>query len=413
MTALPGSFTYHAVDRVSGSAVRGSLQAASESAVIAKLHAQGLVPLDIQPVPTSGLSREIEIFGRHRRVRLKPLALFARQLSNLINAGLPLMRALTVLVEQTDDPAIRTALTAVQADLESGRSFSAALTRQPKAFPPLMISLIRVGEAGGFLGASLTMVADTYRADAELQDKLKSASTYPLIVLVIAVIAMVGMITFIVPIFESMFTSLGGELPLPTKLLVLTSRNMAWIAPVVTVVAIAGWAWWVRNRHTEAVRKVVGPLALRVPIFGKLTTKVAVARFSRNLSLMLEAGVPLIQALDTVGETSNNWAIEKAILDVQASVREGRSFARPLAKSGVFPTLVSQMVAVGEESGTLAEMLGSVADMYDAEVKASTDQLASVLEPILIVTVGIMIGSMVLALYMPIFGIYTQLSNQP
>jgi type IV pilus assembly protein PilC len=345
-------------------------------------------------------------------VKLKALALFARQLSNLINSGLPLMRALAVLVDQTDSAPLRLALASVQNDLESGIAFSAALAKQPKAFPPLMVSLVRVGEAGGFLGDSLKMVADTYQADAELQDKLKAASTYPLVVMVIAILAMIGMITFIVPIFESMFASIGGELPLPTKLLVLTSRNMIWILPLVTLIVVGGWIWWARNRHAEPVRKVTGRLALRLPIFGKLVTKVAVSRFSRNLSMMLKAGVPLLQALDTVGQTSDNWVIEQAIADVQASVRDGRSFARPLAKSGVFPTLVSQMVAVGEESGTLPEMLASISDMYDAEAKTATEQMASVLEPILIVTVGIMIGSMVLALYLPIFGIYSQLAGQ-
>ena len=412
MTTVSESFSYRAVDRGTGATVRGTLEAPSEAAVVAKLRAQGLVPLGIEPVSAAGLDREITFFSRHRRVKLKALALFARQLSNLINSGLPLMRALAVLVDQTDSAPLRLALASVQNDLESGIAFSAALAKQPKAFPPLMVSLVRVGEAGGFLGDSLKMVADTYQADAELQDKLKAASTYPLVVMVIAILAMIGMITFIVPIFESMFASIGGELPLPTKLLVLTSRNMIWILPLVTLIVVGGWIWWARNRHAEPVRKVTGRLALRLPIFGKLVTKVAESRFSRNLSMMLKAGVPLLQALDTVGQTSDNWVIEQAIADVQASVRDGRSFARPLAKSGVFPTLVSQMVAVGEESGTLPEMLASISDMYDAEAKTATEQMASVLEPILIVTVGIMIGSMVLALYLPIFGIYSQLAGQ-
>lgn len=412
MTTTAGSFNYRAVDPSSGAAVRGSFEAQSEAAVVSKLHAQGLVPLVITPVGTGTLNREITIFGRHRRVKLKQLALFARQLSNLINASLPLMRALVVLVDQTDDAAMRTALTGVQSDLESGVAFSAALAKQPDAFPLLMVNLVRVGETGGFLGDSLKMIAQTYQSEAELQEKLKAASTYPMVVMVIAVLAMIGMITFIVPVFESMFASLGGELPLPTQLLVVTSHNMVWIAPVLVVLAIAAGAWWARNRNSEAVRKVLGPFILRMPVFGKLATKVAVSRFARNLSMMLNAGVPLIQALDTVGETANNWAIEQAISEVQDSIRDGRSFAAPLARAGVFPAMVSQMVAVGEESGTLPEMLSSISDMYDDEVKMATDQLASVLEPILIVAVGIMIGSMVLALYLPIFGIYSQLSAQ-
>lgn len=411
MAAQPESFSYQAVDRGSGAVVRGTLEALNESAVVAKLHAQGMVPLEVRLVSTTGKPWAIQIFARHRRVTVKALALFARQLSNLVNAGLPLMRALAVLIDQTDDTTLKAALAAVQTDVESGLAFSVALAKQPKAFPPLMVSLVRVGEAGGFLGDSLKMVADTYQADAELQDKLKSAATYPLVVLAIAVLAVIGMITFIVPIFESMFASMGRELPLPTRLLVLTSRNMAWIGPLLAVAVIGLWIWWTRNRHTEAVRKVVGPNVLRMPVFGNLATKMAVSRFARNLSMMLKAGVPLLQALDSVAQTSNNWAIEKAISDVQTSVREGRSFARPLASSGVFPPLVAQMVAVGEESGTLPEMLTSISDIYNAEVKTATEQLASVLEPILIVLVGIMIGSMVLTLYLPIFGMYSQMAG--
>ncbi len=411
MAAQLVSFHYQAADRSSGAVVRGTLEALNDSAVVAKLHAQGLIPLDVRPASAAGGRWSIRIPSRRRRVTIKALALFARQLSNLVNAGLPLMRALAVLIDQTDDTTLRTALTAVQAEVESGLAFSAALERQPGVFPPLMVSLVRVGETGGFLGESLKMVAETYQTDAELRDKLKAASTYPLVVLAIAVLAMIGMLTFIVPIFESMFASLGGELPLPTRLLVMTSRNMIWIGPLSALVLIGAWIWWSKNRHTEAVRRITGPSVLRMPVFGKLATKMAVSRFARNLSMMLKAGVPLLQGLDTVARTSNNWAVEKAVADVQISVRDGRSFARPLAKSGVFPPLVTQMVAVGEESGTLSEMLGSISDIYNGEVKAATDQLASVLEPILIVLVGIMIGSMVVTLYLPIFGMYSQMAG--
>jgi type IV pilus assembly protein PilC len=411
MAEEPVSFTYRAADRRSGTVVRGVLEAPTETAVVAKLHAQGLVPLEIRPASTSGKPGSIRLFNRKRQVKVKALALFSRQLSNLVNAGLPLMRALSVLIQQTDDVTLRSALAAVQGDVESGIAFSAALARQPRAFPPLMISLVRVGEAGGFLGESLTMIAETYQADADLRDKLKAAATYPLVVLAIAVLAMIGMVTFIVPIFETMFASLGGELPLPTRILVLTSRNMIWIGPLLIVAVVAAWVWWRRYRHTDAVRRVVGANLLRMPVIGPLATKMAVSRFARNLSMMLKAGVPLLQGLNTVAQTSNNWAIERAISDVRASVREGRSFARPLADSGVFPPMVPQMVGVGEESGTLGEMLASISDIYNGEVKAATEQLASVLEPILIVLVGIMIGSMVLALYLPIFGMYSAMSG--
>jgi type IV pilus assembly protein PilC len=409
--ALLKEFAYRAVDPRGGAVSKGTLEAASSGAVLSKLRAQGLLPLEVQPVALTGMNREIKLGGGERRVKLKPLSMFANQLAAMINAGLPLMRAINIAVEQTEDSGLRDALTSVQADLEGGLSLSGAFAKHPTVFPPLMISLVKVGETGGFLGQSLELVATTYKADAELQDKLKSASTYPAVVLVIAVLAVIGMVTFIVPIFEKMFQSLGGQLPLPTQILVTISHNMVWILPLLIVAGAAGVFWWRKNRDTVAFRQVVDPVKLKMPIFGKLNTKVAVARFTRNLAMMLSAGVPLLYALDTVGKAANNYAIEQAVDDVQKSVRDGRSFAAPLAKAEVFPPIVAQMVSVGEESGTLPDMLGSIAELYDSEAKTATEQLASTLEPILIVLIGVLIGGMVLTLYMPIFSIYSQLNQ--
>ncbi|MCW5951811.1 MAG: type II secretion system F family protein, partial [Propionibacteriaceae bacterium] len=299
--ALLVEFAYRAVDAKSGGVVKGVLEGTGQPAVVAKLRAQGLMPIDVTPVSKTGLNQEIKLFpDSERRVRLKPLAVFSRQLSGLINAGLPLMRAISVLIEQTQDAGLRAALTLVQADVEAGLSFSAALGKYPHAFPPLMVSLVRVGETGGFLGDSLALIAKTYQSDAELRDKLRAASTYPMVVLVIALVAVVGMVTFIVPVFEGMFASLGGELPLPTQILVNISHNMIWILPLTVVLGVCGWFWWMKNKNTVAVRRVIDPLKLKLPLFGPLITKLAVARFARNLSMMLTAGVPLIQALSSV-----------------------------------------------------------------------------------------------------------------
>ncbi len=410
--ALLVEFAYRAVDSKGGGVVRGTVEATGQAAVVAKLRAQGLMPLDVAPVSKTGLNQEIKLFkDSDRRVKLKPLAVFSRQLAGLINAGLPLMRAIAVLIDQTDDPGLRSALTSVQSDVESGLSFSAALAKYPNAFPPLMVTLVRVGETGGFLGDSLALMAKSYQSDAELRDKLKAASTYPLVVLVIAVVAVIGMVTFIVPIFEEMFASLGGELPAPTQFLVTLSRNMIWILPLTVALGVGGWFWWMNNRNTIAVRRVIDPLKLKMPLFGPLMTKLAVARFTRNLSMMLSAGVPLLQALANVGQAANNWAVEEAVRAVQKSVSDGKSFAMPLAKAGVFPPMVAQMVSVGEESGTLPEMLGTVAELYDQEAKTATEQFASTIEPIMIVLIGILIGGMVLALYMPMFSIYGELNG--
>ena len=411
--ALLVEFAYRAVDAKSGGVVKGVLEGTGQPAVVAKLRAQGLLPIDVTPVSKTGLNQEIKLFpDSERRVKLKPLAVFARQLSGLINAGLPLMRAISVLIEQTQDAGLRASLTLVQADVEAGLSFSAALGKYPHAFPPLMVSLVRVGETGGFMGDSLALIAKTYQSDAELRDKLRAASTYPMVVLIIALVAVVGMVTFIVPVFEGMFASLGGELPLPTQILVNISHNMIWILPLLIVLSVAGWFWWMKNKNTVAVRRVIDPLKLKLPLFGPLITKLAVARFARNLSMMLTAGVPLIQALSSVSQAANNWAVEQAIADVQQSVRDGKSFAVPLAKAGIFPPMVAQMVSVGEESGTLPDMLGTVADLYEAEAKTATEQFASTIEPILIVLIGVLIGGMVLTLYLPMFSIYGELNNQ-
>lgn len=410
--AVLQEFVYRAVDPRSGSVVKGTVEAPSETAVTSKLKAQGLTPLEVALKSKTGIYRDVKLPGVSKQVGPKSLAIFARQMAGLLNAGLPLMRALNILIEQTEDKKLQPALVSVAADVESGTSFSGALSRHPEVFPPLLLSIVKVGETGGFLGQALTSIGENYKREAELQNKIKSATTYPVIVLIIAVIGVVAMVTFVVPVFEQMFANLGGQLPIPTQILVSLSRNMWWVIPVVAVIIIAIWVWWSRNKNTEQMRRIVDPIKLKLPIFGKLATKIAVSRFSRNLSMMLEAGVPIIQALAIVGQASNNWKIEQAVREVQESIRQGRSFAGPLAKAEVFPSMVPQMVSVGEESGTLSEMLSSIADFYEDEVETATSQLSATIEPLLIVILGIVIGGMVISLYLPIFTIYQDLGNQ-
>ena len=405
-------YSYRAVDPRGGSIVKGTIEAASEAAVAGKLRVQGLTPVSVAALSRSGIHREIKIPGLTRHVSAKNLAIFAKQMAGLINAGLPLMRTLSILIEQTDDKKLQPALVAAQADVEAGSSFSSALARHPDIFPPLMLSIVRVGETGGFLGAALGSIAENYRKEAELQNKIRAATTYPTIVLIVAILGVLAMVTFIVPIFENMFAGLGSQLPLPTQILVAISGNMWWILPLLVLSVVIAWIWWMRNRHTERVRKVVDPIKLKMPVFGKLNTKMAVARFSRNLSMMLDAGVPIIQALGIVGQASNNYKIEQAVTDVQDSIRQGKSFAAPLARADVFPPMVSQMVSVGEESGTLVDMLASIADFYEDEVETATSQLSATIEPVLIVGLGVLIGAMVISLYLPIFTLYGELGQQ-
>jgi type II secretory pathway component PulF len=409
--ALLQEYAYRAVDGTGGAIVKGTLEAVSENAVVSKLRVQGLTPVSVMAVSKTGLNRDVAIPGFRKRVSVSELAVMAKQMAGLMNAGLPLMRTLSILIEQTEGKQLQSALVAVHADVESGASLSIAMGRHPDVFPPLMVSLIRVGETGGFLGQTLTSIAETYGNESELQGKIRTATTYPMVVLVIAILGVLVMVTFIVPIFEKMFTGIGSSLPAPTQILVTLSHNMVWILPLLVVLALAGWVWWTRNRRTDRVRRFVDPLKLKMPVFGPLVTKISVARFTRNLSMMLQAGVPLVQALSIVGQASNNIVIEQAVHDIQESIRQGRSFAAPLAKAAVFPSMVAQMVAVGEESGTLAEMLASIADVYENEVQTATDQLTATIEPVLIVGIGILIGGMVVSLYLPIFSLYGELSQ--
>lgn len=402
-------YVYRASDATGGKLVKGTIEAASEAAVATKLRAQGLIPLQISPVSKTGLNQEIKIPGFEKRVKVASLAVFSKQMAGLVDAGLPLLRVLTILSEQTEDKVLQPALVTVQGEVARGASLSAAMSAHPEIFPPLMISMIKVGETGGFLADAMKSIARTYASEADLQNKIKSATTYPIVVLVIAILGVIAMVTFVVPVFKGMFEGLGSALPIPTQIIVTISENMVWMLPLMIVLFAVFWAWWSRNKNTEKVRRVVDPFKLRMPVFGTLATKIAVARFARSLSMMLNAGVPLIQALSIVGEASNNYAIEQAIKQVQESVRQGRTFAAPLAKAEVFPTMVAQMVSVGEESGSLPEMLASIADFYEGEVETATSQLTATIEPVLIVGIGIIIGGMVISLYLPIFTIYGEL----
>lgn len=405
-------FHYEAVSLKGGGAIKGTMEAQTTTAVAHKLRLQGLVPLTVIPVAKTGLNMEIRIPGLERGVKPKALAVFARQLSTLLDAGLPLLRALAVVAEQTEDAKLKQTLTLVHADVEGGASFSAALSRHPRIFPPLMVNMVRVSEMGGFLGRSMKTIAETFAAEVELRQKVRSAMTYPFVVAGVAGVAVVVMMTFVVPVFEHMFDQMGASLPLPTRLLVAISHSMVWLLPLLIVLGIAGGIWWARHRFDEGVRRRVDPLKLRLPVFGSLTQKIAISRFTRNLSMMLSAGVPMLQALAVVGQAANNTVVEAAVDDIRESMRRGQSFAAPLGNHPIFPGMVAQMVAVGEESGALASMLDAIGDFYDAEVETAAEQLSASIEPLMILFLGVVIGGMVIALYLPMFSLYSHLNQQ-
>ena len=392
----------------SGKVVKGKVDAATESNAALRLRAMGVSPTSISEAKDgTGLNMEISFLSKG--VGLKDLAIMSRQMATMIAAGLSLLKTLTILASQTENKKLAATLAEVRSDIESGVSLSESFAKHPRIFPRLMIYLVRAGETGGFLDGALESIASNFESDVKLRATIKSALTYPVAVLIMAFVAVIAMLIFIVPVFQAMFTSLGGQLPIPTQILVTLSQNMIWIAPLLAVIIIGSSLWWRFNKDKDSVRAVFDPLRLRIPVFGGLFAKVAVARFTRNFAAMIGAGVPILQALSIVGETSGNWVIENALKKVQDSVRTGNSIAGPLAEQPIFPAMVVQMIAVGEDSGALETMLTKIADFYDEEVTATAEALTSLIEPLMIAVIGSIIGGMIVALYMPIFTIFNQI----
>ncbi len=396
----------YAVRDKSGKVVKGRIEASTEAAVANRLKTMGMAPLSISEVQNTGLQREITIPGFGEKVTLKDLAIMSRQMATMISAGLSLLRTLAILAEQTECKPLAKVIAQVRSDVETGQALSSSMAKHKQVFPPLMINIIRAGETGGFLEQALLSVATNYEAEVALRSKIKSAMTYPVMVFIMAIVAVIGMLLFIVPIFKNMFADLGGKLPVATQFLVTLSEMMRWLAPVLLVSFIVFSIWWQKNKNEDAVRSRVDPLKLKTPVFGPLFQKVAIARFTRNFGTMMGAGVPILQALDIVGETSGNYVIEKAVRAVQESVRTGQTLAGPLADHPVFPPMVVQMIAVGEDSGAIETMLHKVAEFYDQEVESTTEQLTSLIEPLMIGVLGVIIGGMIIALYMPVFSIF-------
>ena len=401
------AFDYRGRD-VAGKLVKGRLDAASEGAVVARLRGMGVSPIDISEAKVgSGLQTEIKIPGFEQGVGLKDLAIMARQASTMLSSGLSLLRALTILTDQTDNKKLKGVLSKVRDEVEHGVSFSDAVSKYPVDFPPIMINMIRAGETGGFLDQAMDSIATNFEKEHKLRSTIKSAMTYPVVVLCMSLAAVVIMLVFIVPIFQDMFSSLGGKLPLPTMMLVYLSHAMVYVGPVLAVAIVLGWFWWRANKNTDRVRAFVDPLKLKLPVFGQLNRKIVMARFSRNLSNMIGAGVPILEALSIAGQVSNNFVVEKALNRVSESVRKGESIAAPLERETVFPTMVSQMIAVGEDAGSMELMLERIATFYDNEVESTTEALTSLIEPLLIAFLGVVVGGMIVALYLPIFQIST------
>jgi type IV pilus assembly protein PilC len=411
MTAtLTKTFEYEAIDP-KGKRSKGKVDASTEAAAAASLRQQGVLPLSISESGT-GLNREIKIPGLGNRTTLKDLAIFSRQFATMTSSGLSLLRSLSILEEQTVKPSLRAAVRDVRRDIEGGMSLSAAMGKQDKVFPNLMVAMIRAGETGGFLDGALDRVAMNFEKDANLRAKIKSALTYPVIVVCFSLVMITGVLIFIVPIFEKMFKSLGGQLPLPTRIMVFLSHEAAWIVPLAVILSALGTAAFKRKLKADyAWRLGFDRFKLRLPVFGALATKIAISRFARNLGTLLAVGVPVMQALDIVGATTGNAVIGEAMKDVQTSVRDGQPMSTPLVKHPVFPAMVTQMMEVGEETGQVSAMLDKIADFYDHEVETATESLTAAIEPIMVVVMGALIGVMVICLYLPMFTIYQHIQG--
>jgi type IV pilus assembly protein PilC len=404
------TFRYEAIDS-EGDLQKGTVDAETAEAAAVSLDVRKLVPLSVK-LTGQGIQRELKLPGFGGKTRLRDLAVLTRQFASMSAAGLSLMRTLAILEEQSTRPKLAEALGQVRLDVQGGSTLSAALAEHPQHFPPLMTSTIAAGEAGGFLDKAMDRVALMYETDAALRSRIKAALTYPMVVLVFSMLMMIGVIWFIVPIFEKMFSSLGGQLPLPTRIMVTLSHNMWWWLPLLAVSVVGAQRLYGRARRSSPSFLLrTDRLKLRLPVFGPLGTKMAVSRWARNLGTLLSVGVPVSQALDMVGNTSGNAVIANAMIEVRDSVRTGSTISQPLSRHPVFPPMVVQMLEVGEESGQTSSMLDKAADFYDDEVKNATEALTSALEPLLVVIIGAVIGAMVICLYLPMFSIYQQIQT--
>jgi len=395
------TYDYKVRDR-SGSLVTGQLVGDSETLVLQRLREMGMTPVEVKKAGT-GLKMEINL--RPGRVKLKQIAVFCRQFATMVNSGLPILRALSILADQTQSAELAKVLVQVRTDVEQGSSLSGAMGKHPEAFNNLFISMVKAGETGGVLDDVLLSLASQIEKEVELRRKIKSAMTYPVVVVALVTLILAAMLLFVVPQFETIYTNLGGQLPLPTRILLGVSEAFRKYWYVIALGVGVGSLFFRRYKKTDQGRARVDALKIRIPVFGPLFHKVALARFSSTLGMLLRAGVPILQALDNVKETVNNRVIADAVDDVKASVREGESIAKPLGKHKVFPPMVVQMLAVGEETGAVDTMLDKVAEFYNNEVTATVEALTSLIEPLLIAIIGGMVGAAVIALYMPMFNI--------
>ena len=393
-------FTYKG--RSSAGAVNGTIEAADRLSAVGVLRTRGVVTTSIQEQQERSLSLK-----RKAKVKDRDLAIYTRQFSTMINAGLPVAQCLAILAEQGDSAVLRDITTKISRDVEGGMTLADSFRKHPSVFSDLYINMLQVGEAGGALDTVLQRLSSYIEKAARLKSKVKSAMVYPLTIMGVAGLVLLFMMTFIIPTFSQMFANLGAELPLPTQIVigisVFTRRFVLLI-----IAGIFGFIWGIKRYYaTDAGSRLIDALALKMPVIGTLVRKVAIARFTRTLGTLVSCGVPILEGLRITAKTAGNRVVEAAVMAARAAVASGRTVAEPLRASPVFPPMVVQMINVGEQTGSMEEMLVKVADFYDDEVDTAVASLTSLLEPLMIVFLGVVIGGLVIALYLPIFKLVT------
>ncbi|CAN5637098.1 type II secretion system F family protein [soil metagenome] len=400
------TYVFKAID-LTGRQAKGELDADSKQSVADQLKSKGLIVLDIADKRSS---KEIELPWANR-VKLGDLSIMSRQLATMVSSGMTILRALYVLEAQTENKKLGEELVLVRKDVEAGLPLSDALERHPKTFNPLYVAMTRAGETGGVLEESLIRIADQLEKEESLRRQVKSAMAYPTVILTFAMIVMIGMVAFIVPVFAGVFEELGdAELPVMTQFVMGISNVVTtkWYLLIIgTVVLVVGFIKW---KKTPKGRSLWQRFLLRIPFkIGDIFQKVALARWSRTFSALMGAGVPLLQAIDITSQTAGNVVVEEAMANVTESVKAGGTIAQPLMDSPVFPSMVGHMVKVGEETGALTTMLTKIGDFYEDQVEASVKALTSILEPVMIVIIGGIVGFIVISMYLPLFSVYDQI----
>ncbi|MEW5694265.1 MAG: type II secretion system inner membrane protein GspF [Candidatus Hydrogenedentota bacterium] len=398
------SYKYRALD-ATGTEKKGVIDGANEKLVNSRLREMGLRPFEIAEIKqTTKEGISIPFLGR-KRVKSDDLMQFTRQLATLIDAGLPLLRGLTILEEQSENPAMKEVVAQIKTDVQGGASFSDALTKHPNVFSKLYVSMIKAGEVGGVLEVVLDRLAEFAEKEQKLRAKVKSAMIYPIVLIVVASAVVSLLMIFVVPQFESMFAEMGVQLPLITRIMITISRfmkNWWYILMIGIAVGVYGIQIWARS---TAGKEILDTYKLKLPLFGELIRKFITARFTRTLGTLLQSGVPILQALSITKDVANNVVMERAIENVSVAITEGSGMAEPLHRSGVFAPMVTNMIAVGEETGALDQMLNKIADNYEMIVDEAVSGLTSMLEPLLIVFMGAAVGSVVASLFLPLFSI--------